>query len=161
MHWTAERPVTSDREFFRFFLDVENSFAKDSWKVSDQHRREDCRCHDHRRPNQPKWSSKSFRCSGVTGRRPFVRSTIAFRRPIRTEWLFFPLWLPCTGIVFFLAAYMLPPLIRRWSRKRKGLCRECGYDLTGNLSGVCSECATPTLSQTNSSRVTKTPDEDG
>lgn len=24
------------------------------------------------------------------------------------------------------------------------LCQECGYDLTGNTSSVCPECATPT-----------------
>ena len=33
---------------------------------------------------------------------------------------------------------------RRLSRRRKrlarGLCPGCGYDLTGNLSGVCPEC---------------------
>lgn len=23
------------------------------------------------------------------------------------------------------------------------LCRQCGYDLTGNVTGVCSECGTP------------------
>ena len=26
------------------------------------------------------------------------------------------------------------------SRKAKGLCVGCGYDLTGNVSGVCPEC---------------------
>jgi hypothetical protein len=25
-------------------------------------------------------------------------------------------------------------------RRRKGLCTECGYDLTGNVSGKCPEC---------------------
>lgn len=29
---------------------------------------------------------------------------------------------------------------RRW--KRRGLCLDCGYDLTGNESGRCSECGT-------------------
>ena len=29
---------------------------------------------------------------------------------------------------------------RRWRRRRKGLCLKCGYDLTGNESGACSEC---------------------
>ncbi len=32
--------------------------------------------------------------------------------------------------------------LRRRRRKRKGLCLTCGYDLTGNESGVCSECGT-------------------
>lgn len=28
-----------------------------------------------------------------------------------------------------------------------GCCRECGYDLTGNVSGVCPECGTPILTE--------------
>ena len=49
-----------------------------------------------------------------------------------------------------LAATALPPLLwvgvhgrRAWVRRRRGrlgLCRRCGYDLTGNVSGRCSEC---------------------
>ena len=43
-----------------------------------------------------------------------------------------------------LAAYptltfILGPF-RRWRRRRRGLCTACGYNLTGNASGVCSEC---------------------
>jgi hypothetical protein len=30
--------------------------------------------------------------------------------------------------------------MRRWRRRRRGLCVACGYDLTGNTSGACSEC---------------------
>lgn len=29
-------------------------------------------------------------------------------------------------------------------RERTGFCARCGYDLTGNVSGVCPECGTPT-----------------
>ena len=32
---------------------------------------------------------------------------------------------------------------RRVRRRRQGLCTECGYDLTGNVSGKCPECGTP------------------
>lgn len=34
------------------------------------------------------------------------------------------------------------PLRRRRQtlRRRKGLCVTCGYDLTGNVTGICSEC---------------------
>ncbi len=38
-----------------------------------------------------------------------------------------------------LIAFIRGPL-RRWRRRRKGLCIVCGYDLTGNESGVCPEC---------------------
>ena len=31
---------------------------------------------------------------------------------------------------------------RRNRRRRLGLCMCCGYDLTGNVSGVCPECGT-------------------
>ena len=30
--------------------------------------------------------------------------------------------------------------LRRWRRCRKGLCMKCGYNLTGNTSGICPEC---------------------
>lgn len=30
--------------------------------------------------------------------------------------------------------------LRRWRRRRKGWCVRCGYDLTGNVTGVCPEC---------------------
>jgi hypothetical protein len=33
----------------------------------------------------------------------------------------------------------LDHLRRRW-RRRRGRCEQCGYDLTGNKSGVCPEC---------------------
>jgi len=29
---------------------------------------------------------------------------------------------------------------RRWFRRRRFECERCGYDLTGNVSGVCPEC---------------------
>ena len=31
----------------------------------------------------------------------------------------------------------------RTRRYRAGRCQNCGYDLTGNTSGICSECGTP------------------
>jgi hypothetical protein len=51
----------------------------------------------------------------------------------RLEWAF---------IVF--AAYPAYAIINAWTRpyrrRRRGLCVSCGYDLTGNVSGICSEC---------------------
>jgi hypothetical protein len=32
--------------------------------------------------------------------------------------------------------------LRRWRRRRQGRCLACGYNLTGNVSGICSECGT-------------------
>jgi len=37
------------------------------------------------------------------------------------------------------AAFIRGPVLR-WRRRRRGLCLKCGYDLTGNVSGVCPEC---------------------
>ena len=63
-----------------------------------------------------------------------------------TGWLmedyFVPLWMP-------LAVASLPTAIfwYRDRQPRKGHCQSCGYNLTGNESGVCPECATPVPEQ--------------
>lgn len=57
----------------------------------------------------------------------------------------FPIW----AVLLLLWAY--PALmfargpLRRYRRRKRGLCTQCAYDLTGNLSGICPECGTPTL----------------
>jgi len=33
----------------------------------------------------------------------------------------------------------------RWRRPQPGHCRQCGYNLTGNVSGTCPECGTSRL----------------
>ena len=56
--------------------------------------------------------------------------------------LHLPLWLPF--ILFgtcLTIAFMHGPLRRRHRRKR-GECIKCGYNLTGNVSGICPECGT-------------------
>lgn len=59
------------------------------------------------------------------------------RRYKTTSWFatIVSLWLP-----FLIGAPVTIHLWRRDRRPRKGHCRECGYDLTGNESGVCPEC---------------------
>ena len=55
-----------------------------------------------------------------------------------------PLWCPfalfaaCPTITFIRGP------LRRYRRRRRGLCLKCGYDLTGNVTGVCSECGEAT-----------------
>jgi hypothetical protein len=42
---------------------------------------------------------------------------------------------------------LLSPLVVLYGGKRRhpdGLCPACGYSLTGNVSGACPECRTPT-----------------
>jgi len=50
------------------------------------------------------------------------------------------------GTLFYFACGFLlgktVVAIRRWARKRHqiGICKSCGYNLTGNVSGKCLEC---------------------
>lgn len=49
-----------------------------------------------------------------------------------------PIWLP-----LFASLFTAILLRTRRDRRRPGHCTSCGYDLTGNVSGVCPECGTP------------------
>jgi hypothetical protein len=51
---------------------------------------------------------------------------------------FLPLWIP-----FVLVALATLFFWRRSRRFPPGHCGRCGYDLTGNVSGVCPECGQP------------------
>jgi hypothetical protein len=54
-----------------------------------------------------------------------------------------PSWLPvCLLAVYPVLAFVRSPARRRRQRRQNGLCLACGYDLTGNVSGVCPECGT-------------------
>ena len=51
-----------------------------------------------------------------------------------------PAWAPFVLLgAYPFTMFMRGPL-RRYRRRKRGLCVRCGYDLTGNVSGVCSEC---------------------
>ena len=67
------------------------------------------------------------------------------------------LWLPFWLIVLLLGGYPLIVLVRgalrRWHRGEPGGCPRCGYDLTGNVTGTCSECGV-TLDPESISSVT-------
>ncbi|MBU0616661.1 MAG: hypothetical protein KKI02_02990 [Planctomycetes bacterium] len=50
--------------------------------------------------------------------------------------MYIPLWLP------FLIV-MIPTAFLWWRDRRRippGRCQDCGYNLTGNVSGRCPEC---------------------
>jgi hypothetical protein len=54
-------------------------------------------------------------------------------------WVHWSLWQPL--VVLAVISVLLFRLDRR--RPKPGHCKSCGYNLTGNVSGVCSECGEP------------------
>ena len=87
--------------------------------------------------------------SGPVAGRPsgFTAGRIARNDRLRTTWWFYadlrrrwhvavPIWA--------LAAVPGAPLALIWGRsavrRRRGRCGPCGYDLSGNTSGLCPEC---------------------
>ena len=51
-----------------------------------------------------------------------------------------PLWMPLLLFGMPLGMLLARGPLRRWSRRRRGLCLTCGYNLEGNTSGTCPEC---------------------
>ena len=59
-----------------------------------------------------------------------------------TQELAFPIWL-LAAFTAILPTGGVITLLRRKRLMRHNLCATCGYDLRGNLSGVCPECGRP------------------
>ncbi len=53
-----------------------------------------------------------------------------------------PLWGTFVLFAFYPTIAFIRGPVRRWRRRKRGLCVRCGYNLTGNESGVCPECGT-------------------
>jgi hypothetical protein len=68
---------------------------------------------------------------------------------------------PCWMLVAILASVSLLVSIRWRARRRRrasrGMCIQCGYDLRGNISGVCPECgcATGGVQKTSDTELTR------
>ena len=58
--------------------------------------------------------------------------------------LSFALWYPIILFSIYPTIAFIRGPLRRHRRRRKGECIGCGYDLTGNESGVCPECGSKT-----------------
>lgn len=56
----------------------------------------------------------------------------------------FPFWFAFAVLATYPTIAFIRGPLRRYRRRRKGLCVGCGYDLTGNVSGVCPECGAET-----------------
>ncbi len=51
----------------------------------------------------------------------------------------FPMWMLILVLSAYPALAFVLGCVRRSRRRRRGLCMRCGYDLTGNLTGICPE----------------------
>ncbi len=51
-----------------------------------------------------------------------------------------PLWIVTAAVVVLWGVFIARRPLSRAHRRKRGLCVKCGYNLTGNESGVCSEC---------------------
>ena len=67
---------------------------------------------------------------------------LEYDRVTRAAYIGTPLPMLAFLFAFFSLMLGLQRPLRRRRRCKHGLCMECGYDLTGNLSGVCPECGT-------------------
>jgi hypothetical protein len=56
--------------------------------------------------------------------------------------VYLPLWLPLLAL---LSVLTIPRFLDR--RTVPGHCQQCGYNLTGNVSGQCPECGAPLRSK--------------
>ena len=74
------------------------------------------------------WSMPNLRF----GRKP---QTVTFKV------FFVQLWMPLVLFSILPLAALLASARRR-TRKRAGMCVQCGYNLTANVSGLCPECGT-------------------
>ena len=81
----------------------------------------------------PRWDFELRRYRGLDGDNPNRQYTF----------LAVPHWFPML-LLAPLPAWCLRQAVRRRRRdKPAGFCVHCGYDLTGNVSGVCPECGAP------------------
>ena len=67
-----------------------------------------------------------------------------YARTARPAYLLYAGLLVCTACLLGLSAVRHRRQSARADRAARGLCVGCGYDLTGNVSGVCPECGTRT-----------------
>lgn len=62
--------------------------------------------------------------------------------PFHTWFVVFPFWLPTMLLTGVGSIPIVRGPVRRFWRKARNCCEECGYNLTGNRSGRCPECGT-------------------
>ncbi|HEX4797431.1 MAG TPA: hypothetical protein VH370_26795 [Humisphaera sp.] len=72
------------------------------------------------------------------------KATLGVRagRPNESDWFVSVADAWVVGVAAILPVAWFYRFVRARLRKRAGRCLSCGYDLTGNQSGVCPECGT-------------------
>ncbi len=80
----------------------------------------------------PGWESGGYRVIGDEDNN--AAKYLRYRALVLPPWLLFVLF------VVAPTALLLRGPVRRWRRRKRNLCVLCGYNLTGNTSGVCPEC---------------------
>jgi hypothetical protein len=92
---------------------------------------------------------------GAWGKVPESQAVLAgFSVKSRTIWtpgggivargIGFPFWALALPLSVYPGVALVRGPVRRRRRRLRGLCLTCGYDLTGNTSGVCPECGRST-----------------
>ena len=76
--------------------------------------------------------------------RPWVGCSFVMQGIGRTSFVECPLIL-LTVFFAILPVKVVVSADRETRRRRRGECGRCGYDLTGNTSGVCPECGTSVM----------------
>ena len=59
---------------------------------------------------------------------------------VKAHTLTVPLWMPFVLFAAYPALAFIRGPVRRWRRRKRGLCTHCGYNLTGLTEPRCPEC---------------------
>ena len=81
------------------------------------------------------WSGKWF---------GYARSEAYNARPDlwQVHFVYGPFWAPAALLALYPASAFARGRLRRYHRRRRGLCPRCGGDPTGSVSGRCPDCGT-------------------
>ena len=96
------------------------------------------------RPLSPRWNAAVV--SGYLGCMASGGGFVAIAVFYPGVWDISPIWELCVVFILMSVCTVAFAFIgwRFAGRKRPvGLCLRCGYNLTGNLTGVCPECGSP------------------
>ncbi|MCC7290947.1 MAG: hypothetical protein IT449_02660 [Phycisphaerales bacterium] len=91
------------------------------------------------------WDTEAWKPSpgaNVTVTPWLLHSRTVYSATVELLMIGIPLRLTASCLFVLCAVHAAIKVRRRQLRKRSGTCMKCGYNLTGNVSGVCPECGT-------------------